>query len=152
MMTDEEYMRLAIEEARKGEEDGEVPIGAVLVASDGRVLASAHNKKEALRNPVRHAEIEVLEKGTEIMDKYLYDATLYVTLEPCPMCAGAMLATRLGRLVYGAADSKLGCAGTVYNLLDEKTFNHRVETIGGVLEDECVGLLREFFRKKRKCC
>lgn len=152
MMTDEEYMRLAIEEAKKGEEEGEVPIGAVLVSGDGTVIAAAHNMKEKLRNPVRHAEIEVLEKGTEIEDKYLYDATLYVTLEPCPMCAGAMLATRLGRLVYGASDAKLGCAGTVYNLLDEKTFNHRVETTGGVLEDECVGLLREFFRKKRKCC
>ncbi len=151
-MTDEEYMQEALKEAEAGAEVGEIPVGAILVDGGGRIIARAHNNKEKLKNPVRHAEIEVMEKGVEILGKYLSEATLYVTLEPCPMCAGAMLATRLKRLVFGAKDEKLGCTGTVYNLLDEPKFNHRVDVTGGVLQEESAKILREFFKKRRKCC
>ncbi len=151
-MTDEEYMQEALKEAEAGAEAGEIPVGAILVDGGGRIIARAHNNKEKLKNPVRHAEIEVMEKGVEILGKYLSEATLYVTLEPCPMCAGAMLATRLKRLVFGAKDEKLGCTGTVYNLLDEPKFNHRVDVTGGVLQEESAKILREFFKKRRKCC
>ncbi len=151
-MTDEEYMQEALKEAEAGAEAGEIPVGAILVDGGGQIIARAHNNKEKLKNPVRHAEIEVMEKGVEILGKYLSEATLYVTLEPCPMCAGAMLATRLKRLVFGAKDEKLGCTGTVYNLLDEPKFNHRVDVTGGVLQEESAKILREFFKKRRKCC
>ncbi len=151
-MTDEEYMQEALKEAEAGAEVGEIPVGAILVDGGGQIIARAHNNKEKLKNPVRHAEIEVMEKGVEILGKYLSEATLYVTLEPCPMCAGAMLATRLKRLVFGAKDEKLGCTGTVYNLLDEPKFNHRVDVTGGVLQEESAKILREFFKKRRKCC
>ncbi len=150
-MTDLEYMTLAIAEANKAEENGEVPIGAVLVDNrTGAVVASCHNRKEELKMPTRHAEIEALEKGAKHFGKYLYDATLYVTLEPCAMCAGAMINCRLSRLVYATADLKAGCSDTVYDLLTGGKFNHKVVVTSGIMEKEAKELLQEFFRNKRR--
>ncbi len=149
-MTDAEYMQLAFIEAQKGEEEGEVPIGAILVDNrTGEVVARAHNQKERLKMPTKHAEMVVMEEGNKHFGKYLYDATLYVTLEPCPMCAGGMIMARLGRLVYATEDYKAGCADTVYNLLTGDKFNHRVEVLGGIGKEQAQNMLRQFFQKRR---
>ncbi len=149
-MTDLEYMELALREALKGEQEGEVPIGAILVDNrTGEVVARAHNQKEKLGMPTRHAEMVVMEEGAKHFGKYLYDATLYVTLEPCPMCAGGMIMARLNRLVYATADPKAGCAETVYDLLTGGKFNHRVEVTSGVMMDRAREMLRQFFIKRR---
>jgi tRNA(adenine34) deaminase len=143
------YMRLALEQARKASAQGEVPIGAVLVR-DGQVLAQAHNVREAWQDPTAHAEIVAIrEAATQSGSWRLTDTTLYVTLEPCAMCVGAIILARIPRLVFGAMDPKAGACGSIFDLPAERRLNHHVEVIGGVSEQESQELLRAFFRNLR---
>lgn len=147
---DEYYMSEAIKEAKKAEELMEVPIGAVLVMED-RIISRAHNLREREQNAVAHAELIAIEQACrEIGSWRLEDATLYVTLEPCPMCSGAIILSRVKRVVYGASDPKGGCAGTLMNLLQDDRFNHQSEVTKGVLEGECGQLLSDFFKGLRE--
>lgn len=149
-MNDEYYMGLAIAEAQKAAERGEVPIGAVIVRN-GEVVGSGYNLRETGKNPLAHAEIMAIQEASEVMKGWrLIETTLYVTLEPCPMCAGAIVQARIPRVVYGAMDPKAGCAGSLMNLLQEERFNHQVELVHGVREEECANLLRDFFRVLRQ--
>jgi len=142
-------MRLALAEARQALEADEVPVGAVAVA-DGRLIGRAHNQRELLRDPTAHAEMLALTQAAEALGRWrLTGVTLYVTLEPCAMCAGAMVLARIGRLVYGARDPKAGAVVSLYQLLSDERLNHRVPSDGGVLAEECGVLLQEFFRKRR---
>lgn len=142
-----DYMRQALEEAEHARAAGDVPVGAIVV-HEGRVVARAHNTREALFDPAGHAEINALREAARLLGRWrLHACTLYVTLEPCPMCAGAIVQSRLSRLVYGALDPKQGAAGTVWNLVDEPRLNHQVETLAGVLEGPCGEMLRGFFRE-----
>ncbi|SDJ31798.1 tRNA adenosine(34) deaminase TadA [Natribacillus halophilus] len=146
---DEFYMEMALGEAAKAEEENEVPIGAVIVY-EGRVIARAYNRREQEQHIFTHAECLAIRAASEMIGSWrLEGCTLYVTLEPCPMCAGAILQSRIPRLVFGAADPKAGCAGTLMNLLDDARFNHVSEVVGGVLEDECSERLSSFFRDLR---
>ena len=143
-------MREALAEARRGLEAGEVPVGAVVVL-DGAVIARAHNAPIALADPTAHAEVLALrDAGLKTGNYRLTGATLYVTVEPCPMCCGAALHARLARLVYGAADPKAGAVESLHRLLDDPRLNHRVAATGGVLAGESAALLREFFDTKRR--
>ncbi|WP_035322401.1 tRNA adenosine(34) deaminase TadA [Peribacillus kribbensis] len=149
MNIDETYMQLAIGEARKAEDMGEVPIGAVVVL-DGEVISSGFNLRESRQKSTSHAEIIALEKACEKLGTWrLEDATLYVTLEPCPMCAGAIILSRVKRVVFGACDPKAGCAGTLMNLLQDDRFNHQCQVTSGVLAEQCGGLLTTFFKGLR---
>ena len=145
----ETFMREALAEARLAFEEDEVPIGAVVVC-DGRIIARAHNMREQLKDPTAHAEILAMRRAAQYLGGWrLHRCDLYVTVEPCPMCAGAMVQARLGSLVFGTTDDKAGCCGTVYNLLDEPRVDHRVTVTKDVLKDECRGIMSEFFRRKR---
>ncbi|OCA89372.1 tRNA adenosine(34) deaminase TadA [Pseudobacillus wudalianchiensis] len=147
---DEFYMKLAIEEAKKAESLGEVPIGAVIVLN-GEVIASAYNLRETTQNAITHAELLAIEKACQKVGSWrLEEAELYVTLEPCPMCSGAIILSRVERVIYGAKDPKAGCAGTLMNLLEDSRFNHQSEVVSGVLEEECGNMLSNFFRELRK--
>ena len=147
---DRRFMRLAIEEARKAEALGEVPIGAVIV-KDGEVIARAHNLRETSQNAVTHAELSAIQDACkEIGSWRLEETTLYVTLEPCPMCSGAILQSRIPRVVYGARDPKGGCVDSLYRLLNDPRFNHECEVTEGVLADECGDMLTSFFRSLRE--
>lgn len=147
--TDEGFMRLALAEARRALEADEVPVGAVAVA-EGRVVGRAHNQRELLRDPTAHAEMLALTQAAEALGRWrLTGVTLYVTLEPCAMCAGAMVLARIDRLVFGATDPKAGAVVSLYRLLADERLNHRVPSDGGVLAEECGALLQEFFRKRR---
>jgi tRNA(adenine34) deaminase len=142
-------MALALERAREAERHGDVPIGA-LVARDGEPLASAGNERELRRDPTAHAEILAIRAAAEALGGWrLPGTTIYVTLEPCAMCAGAIVLARIPTVVYGAPDPKAGAAGSVLDILAEPALNHRPEVVGGVLEDECAALLREFFASRR---
>ncbi|MDQ0247899.1 tRNA(adenine34) deaminase [Bacillus fengqiuensis] len=146
---DRYYMNAAIEEAKKAESIMEVPIGAVIV-QDGEIIAKGHNLRETEQRSIAHAELLAIDEACLKMGTWrLENATLYVTLEPCPMCAGAIVLSRVKRVVFGAYDPKGGCAGTLMNLLEEEKFNHQAEVEGGVLEEECGQLLTNFFRKIR---
>jgi tRNA(adenine34) deaminase len=143
------FMRMAIEEALRAFIEGEVPVGAVLVM-DNKVIAKTHNCRETTNDPTGHAEILALRSGAGGDNGWrLTHATLYVTKEPCAMCAGAMVNARLGRLVYGCKDEKGGAADSLYKLLSDKRLNHQVKTLSGVLEDECAGILKRFFKARR---
>lgn len=143
------YMKEAILEAKKAEELGEVPIGAVIVKNE-EIIARAYNLRESLKNPIAHAEILAIQEASKrINDWRLYDCTLYVTLEPCQMCAGALIQSRIKQVVFGTNDPKAGCAGTLLNLLQDNRFNHKVEIVKGILENECSNLLKDFFRNIR---
>lgn len=142
-------MALAVERARQAETHGDVPIGAV-VARDGEPLAAAGNERELRRDPTAHAEILAIRAAAEALGGWrLPDTTLYVTLEPCAMCAGAIVLARIPTVVFGASDPKAGAAGSVLDVLAEPALNHRPQVIGGVLEDECAALLRGFFGNRR---
>lgn len=142
-------MALAIERAREAKGHGDVPIGAV-VAREGEPLASAGNERELRRDPTAHAEILAIRAAAEALGGWrLPGTTLYVTLEPCAMCAGAIVLARVPTVVYGATDPKAGAAGSVLDVLAEPALNHRPKVIAGVLEDECAALLREFFATRR---
>jgi len=144
-------MGLALEEAEKGLLEGEVPIGAVLAAPDGQMIARAHNKPISLKDPTAHAEILVMRQAASFYQNYrLYNALLVVTLEPCLMCMGAAIHSRIARLAFGAADPKAGAAGSLYNLAAEEALNHRIEVTSGIMERECLALLQDFFRVRRR--
>ena len=146
---DDYYMRLALSEAERATRHGDVPIGAVIVLN-GEVIASAGNERELRRSPVAHAEMIAIEKAAAVMDSWrLLNTVLYVTLEPCPMCAGAIVQARIPRLVYGAADEKAGAAGTLYNICQDDRLNHCLDMTSGLLADESAALLREFFQARR---
>lgn len=149
-MNDEHYMQLAIAEAEAAAAADEAPVGAVIVR-DGRVVAAARNEREALHDPTAHAEIIAITQAAAALGSWRLDGcTLYVTLEPCPMCAGAIVQARIPRLVYGADDEKAGAVRSLYRLCDDPRLNHRAEIAGGVLAERCGALLSEFFRQKRR--
>ncbi|PIC62726.1 tRNA-specific adenosine deaminase [Sporosarcina sp. P13] len=144
------YMKLAIEEAQKAAALAEVPIGAVIIHDD-TVIARAHNLRETSQNAVTHAELSAIQLACEEIGSWrLEDTVLYVTLEPCPMCAGAILQSRIPRVVYGARDPKGGCVHTFYHLLNDPRFNHECDVTEGVLAEECGQLLTDFFRALRE--
>jgi tRNA(adenine34) deaminase len=146
---DEKFMRIALAEARRAAEAGEVPVGA-LVTLDGRVIASAANRTITDGDPTAHAEIVALRTAAKTLGNYrLAGATLYVTLEPCAMCAGALVHARVARLVYGCDDPKVGAVNWCLRVLEHPMLNHRVEVTSGVLADESAALLREFFEARR---
>jgi len=148
--SDETYMALALDEARLAGAIGEVPIGAVVVC-DGAVVARAHNRREADHDPAGHAELIAIRAASAKLERWrLSDCTVYVTLEPCPMCAGLMHQARIARCVYAAPDPKAGALGTLYDLHDDERLNHRFEVTPGVLEAESAELLRAFFRRLRE--
>ena len=149
MDEDVKYMKQAIRLAKKAAAGGDVPIGCVIVY-DGRVIARGYNRRNADKTTLAHAEILAIKKASKaIGDWRLEDCTVYVTLEPCQMCAGAIVQARIKRCVIGCMNPKAGCAGSILNLLDVKEFNHQVEIKRGVLEEECSGLLKEFFARLR---
>jgi tRNA(adenine34) deaminase len=146
---DRAAMRAALTQANVAAEEEEIPVGAVVVLA-GEVIACGHNRTVREHDPTGHAEIVALRAaGIELQNHRLVDATLYVTLEPCAMCVGAMIQARIRRLVFGAYDEKAGAAGSVLDLSSDRSFNHRFEVNGGLLQDECAALLKEFFRGKR---
>lgn len=150
MNDDKKMMLLALDEARKAFAADEVPIGAVLVSPTGEILAQAHNLTISNSDPTAHAEIAALRAACRAMGNYrLTGATLYSTIEPCLMCMGALVHARVGRVVFGAYDEKWGGCGSIYNFARESRLNHRIGVTGGVLMEECRGLMRDFFAKKR---
>jgi tRNA(adenine34) deaminase len=149
MHPDETYMAMALAEAQRAEQIGEVPIGAVVV-SGGAVVSSAHNRRETDNDPAGHAELIAIRDAAAKLGRWrLSDCTVYVTLEPCPMCAGLMHQARIARCVYGAADPKAGALGSLYDLHDDTRLNHRFEVSSGVLGDESAKMLRAFFQRLR---
>ena len=148
-MTDVDFMREALAEARLAAGAGEMPVGCV-IAREGGIIARAHNACEALRDATAHAELlAIREASARLRGWRLNDCTLYVTLEPCPMCAGALVQARVGRLVYGAPNPAQGCAGSLYRIPEDPAFPHFCPSDGGVLADECQALLDGFFRRRR---
>jgi tRNA(adenine34) deaminase len=146
---DERFMDLALAEAEKAQMAGEVPVGAVIV-SDGVVIASGFNQPIGLKDATAHAEITAIREACLKQGNYrLSNTTMYCTVEPCMMCAGAMIHARLGRLVFGTSDRKAGSAGSIYNVLTDPRLNHRVDVVSGIREGECAGLLRDFFAPHR---
>ena len=146
---DERFMRMAIAEAGIAEENGDVPIGAVIVYQ-GRLIGKAHNQRQLLNDPTAHAEIIALTQAAESVGNWrLGGCTIYVTLEPCPMCAGALVLGRLDRLVYGCDDPKTGACKSLYNIVQDQRLNHRLDVTSGVLEDQCRKQLQGFFTRRR---
>lgn len=149
-MDDEDYMRLCLREAQRALAEQEVPVGAVIV-HEGRIIAAAHNQREQLHDPTAHAEMIAITQAAEALGSWrLEDCTLYASLEPCLMCAGAILQARIPRVVYGAADPKAGAVDTLYQLLTDARLNHRCEITRGVLAQPCGEILTEFFREQRR--
>ena len=148
--THEHFMKLALEEAKKAGQIGEVPIGAVLVAENGEVLSVAYNRTIELADPTAHAEVLALRRASSKICNYrLLNTTLYVTVEPCIMCMGAVVHARVSRLVFGAPDPKWGAAGSLYDFARDERLNHRVEVLKGILEEDCRKRMQDFFRAKR---
>jgi tRNA(adenine34) deaminase len=148
--SEEGRMALAMEEARLGAEANEVPVGAILVAPGGELLATAHDERMALADPTAHAEILAMRRAAQLLGDWRLDGCdLYVTLEPCPMCAGALVLARVRRVVYGATSPKSGAVETLTRLLDVEVFNHRVEAQGGLKAEECGGILSAYFQSRR---
>lgn len=142
-------MRLALDEAGRAAEGGDVPVGAVVLSRDGSVLATGHNEREATGDPTAHAEILALRRAARVLGEWrLAGCTLVVTLEPCTMCAGALQQSRVDRVVYGARDEKAGAVGSLWDLVRDRRLNHRPEVIEGVLADTCAQLLTDFFRAR----
>ncbi len=151
-MTDDHtrFMQLALRQAHAALDAGEVPVGCVIV-HDGEVIGRAHNQRETLQDPTAHAEVLAITQAAAHLESWRLENTrMYVTLEPCPMCAGAILLARIPEVYFGATDPKAGVCGTLMNLLDDPRFNHRVALYSGLLADECGGVLSEFFRKIRE--
>jgi tRNA(adenine34) deaminase len=143
-------MKIAIQEARKAEKKGEVPVGAVLVDSEGQILSASHNQPISLSDPTAHAEILVLREAAARTHNYrLLSSVLYVTVEPCVMCMGAMIHARVSTLVFGTRDSKWGAAGSLYHFAQDNRLNHRPQVFGGVCQDTCRQLMQDFFKNKR---
>lgn len=150
MSDHERFMQMALAEAQQAAQEGEIPVGAVLVIN-GEVIASAHNRREQLHDPTAHAEILALRAGAaKLKDRRLPQCTLYTTLEPCPMCAGAMVMAKLGACVFGASDERQGCCGSVYALTRDPSFYWRLSSTGGLLAEESQALLNTFFARRRQ--
>ena len=149
-MNDKNFMRLALEEALSAYEEGEVPIGAVLISEGGILISRAHNRIEQLNDATAHAEILALREGShKLKRRRLTDCTLYSTIEPCAMCAGALILCRVKRLVYGATDSKFGAAESIFNVVNNPALNHQLKITAGVLEEDCRALMKKFFVQAR---
>jgi tRNA(adenine34) deaminase len=152
MEDDVKFMKLAIKEAKKAGQKAEVPVGAVLVAEYGDILSLSHNQVITLADPTAHAEISALrEAAAKVLNYRLLNTTLYVTIEPCVMCMGAIVHARVARVVFGAKDLKWGACGSLYSFAEDTRLNHRPEIIQGICEVECRELMQEFFRSKRIC-
>ena len=150
MRSDESFMKQAVKQAKKAYDKLETPIGCVIVHED-KIIARGYNKRNMKKNTLAHAEILAINKASKVLgDWRLEDCTMYVTLEPCPMCAGAIVQARIPRVVIGSMNPKAGCAGSVLNLLQQDGLNHQVEVTKGVLAEECSGLMTSFFRELRK--
>ena len=150
MTSDESFMKQAVKQAKKAYDKLETPIGCVIVHED-KIIARGYNKRNTKKNTLAHAEILAINKASKVLgDWRLEDCTMYVTLEPCPMCAGAIVQARIPRVVIGSMNPKAGCAGSVLNLLQQDGLNHQVEVTKGVLAEECSGLMTSFFRELRK--
>jgi tRNA(adenine34) deaminase len=148
-MTDNDYMGLALDEARKAYDIGEVPIGAVLVI-DHEVVAKGHNMRETWHDATAHAEVIVIREACQKLGRWrLSGATLYVTIEPCPMCAGALVMSRVDRVVYGSADYKAGAVESIFNVVQNRALNHSLAVTAGVRAEECAGIMKDFFRQRR---
>ncbi len=148
-MDDAAWMQIALEEARAAAAVGDVPVGAVIVR-DGAILGRGRNRRELDRDPTAHAEIVALRDAARALAMWRVEATLYVTQEPCPMCAGAIVNARVARLVYGCANPKAGAVKTLYSIVEDPRLNHRVEVVAGVRADECAEVLKQFFAELRK--
>jgi tRNA(adenine34) deaminase len=147
---DQRYMRMAIDQAMIAEEDGDVPIGCVVVY-ENRVIGKGYNQREKLQDPTAHAEMIALTAASEFIGSWrLHDCTMYVTLEPCSMCAGALVLARIDRLVYGCDDPKTGAVKSLYNIVQDDRLNHHIEVSSGVLAEECSKMLSDFFARRRK--
>ncbi len=147
---DERFMRVAIEAARIAEENGDVPIGAAIVYKN-QIIGKAYNQREQLKDPTAHAEIIALTQAAAFLESWrLNGSTIYVTLEPCPMCAGALVLSRMDRLVYGCEDPKTGACKSLYNIVQDERLNHRLEVTSGVLEEQCREQLQGFFARRRQ--
>ncbi len=144
------FMEKALMQARVAYKNGEVPVGAVVV-KDGKIISRGHNRRETDKDPTAHAELIAMKNASKKLSSWrLSGCTLYVTLEPCPMCSGLIVNSRIDRVVFGAYDQKAGCCTTLYHLCNDVRFNHRAEILGGVMEDDCGKILSDFFREKRK--
>ena len=144
------FMQMALQEAEAAAEENEVPVGAIIVHGERRVIASDHNRREQLRDPTAHAEMLTLTQASEALGSWrLDDCTLYVTLEPCPMCAGAILQARIPRVVYGADDPKAGAVQSLFKLLNDVRLNHQCSVVSGVLSEPCGNVLSRFFQRQR---
>ncbi len=149
-MEDRDYMRMALGEAEKAAALGEIPVGAVIV-SEGNIIATAHNMRESWQDATAHAEIIAIREACAKLKRWrLSDCTLYVTVEPCPMCSGAIVNGRLGRVVYGCPDSKAGGAESIFNIINNPNLNHRSEVVSGVCEEECAAIIKKFFHRRRR--
>ncbi|WP_167957159.1 tRNA adenosine(34) deaminase TadA [Anaerosporobacter faecicola] len=149
-MTDIKYMKEALKQAKKADKIDEVPIGCVIVYQD-QIIARGYNRRNIDKNTLAHAELLAIKKASKVLgDWRLEDCTMYVTLEPCQMCAGAIVQARIKRVVVGSMNAKAGCAGSVLNLLQMEEFNHQVELETGVMEEECTSMLKAFFRRLRE--
>ena len=149
-MDDKDFMLEALAQAKKAENAGEMPVGCVIV-KDGRIIARGHNEREISHDPTAHAEIVAIRRAAEALGSWrLNGCALYVTLEPCPMCAGAIVQSRVEKLVFGAYDDAAGCAGSVYRITEDPAFNHFCKAEGGIMECECKAMIDEFFAGKRE--
>jgi tRNA(adenine34) deaminase len=150
MMTDDQWMQIALEEARAAAAAGDVPVGAVVVGSDGSLIAKGRNRRELDNDPTAHAEVIALREAAQSIGHWRVEATLFVTQEPCPMCAGALVNARVKRLVYGCPNPKAGAVATLYQIVTDPRLNHRMEVTGGVLATECAAVLSQFFADLRR--
>ena len=150
MQEQERFMKEALKEAKKAYDKLEVPVGAVIV-KNGKIIARGYNQKETKKDTIKHAEIIAIEKASKKLDSWrLNDCEMYVTLEPCPMCAGAIINSRIKKVYIGTMDEKTGAVGSVLNLFEDFTFNHKVEVEKGILQEECKNMLKQFFKELRK--
>lgn len=150
MLNDEQWMTVALDEARAAAAAGDVPVGAVIVDESGTLLGRGRNRRELDRDPTAHAEIVALREAAHALGQWRVEATLFVTQEPCPMCAGALVNARIKRLVYGCPNPKAGAVATLYSIATDARLNHRIEVVGGVRADECAAVLQQFFAELRR--
>ncbi|NLC16551.1 MAG: nucleoside deaminase [Clostridiales bacterium] len=149
-MTDEQFMLIALQEAKKALKTKDVPVGAVIV-KDGKIISKGHNEREKHNDATAHAEIVAIRRANKKLKSwYLDGCVLYVTMEPCVMCAGAIINSRIDKIVFGASDFRFGCCGTLYNLPEDERFNHRARVVSGVLHEQCAKLLTDFFKDLRE--
>ena len=150
-MVDEHFMQMALQQAQLARDADEVPVGAIVVTADQRVIAAAHNQRETLHDPTAHAEMIAITQAAQAFQDWRLDGcTLYATLEPCPMCAGAILQARIARVVFGATDPKAGAVHSLFRLLNDARLNHRCEVSGGILQEACGNILTDFFKAQRR--